>query len=41
MPEVCRFLGIVNTMYFNDHASPHFHEQYEDFCTIVDIELLA
>jgi hypothetical protein len=25
MPEICRFLGIVITMYFNDHAPPHFH----------------
>ena len=25
MPEICRFLGIVITMYFNDHDPPHFH----------------
>jgi len=25
MPEISRFLGIVITMYFNDHNPPHFH----------------
>jgi hypothetical protein len=24
MPEISRFLGIVVTMYFNDHDPPHF-----------------
>jgi hypothetical protein len=28
MPEICRFLGIVITMYFNDHDPPHFHARY-------------
>ncbi len=28
MPEVCRFLGIVIAMYYNDHAPPHFHAKY-------------
>jgi Domain of unknown function (DUF4160) len=25
MPTICRFLGIIVTMYYNDHAPPHFH----------------
>ncbi|WP_375502311.1 DUF4160 domain-containing protein [uncultured Nostoc sp.] len=25
MPEICRFLGIIITMYYNDHPPPHFH----------------
>ena len=25
MPELCRFLGMVVTMYSNDHPPPHFH----------------
>ena len=25
MPEISRFLGMIITMYFNDHAPPHFH----------------
>ena len=40
MPEICRFLGIVITMYFNDHAPPHFHVRYEDFRAIVGIDPL-
>jgi hypothetical protein len=28
MPEVSRFLGIVITMYFKEHAPPHFHVKY-------------
>lgn len=40
MPEICRFLGIVITMYFNDHNPPHFHVRYEEFRAIVGIEPL-
>ena len=28
MPEICRFLGIVITLCFNDHDPPHFHVRY-------------
>ena len=28
MPEICRFLGIVIAMYYNDHTPPHFHAKY-------------
>jgi hypothetical protein len=28
MPEISRFFGIIITMYFGDHAPPHFHAQY-------------
>lgn len=28
MPELSRFLGIVISMYHNDHAPPHFHAAY-------------
>lgn len=28
MPEICRFLGIVIAMYYNDHIPPHFHAMY-------------
>jgi len=31
VPEVCRFLGIVIGMYYNDHAPPHFHAFYGEF----------
>ena len=28
MPEICRFFGIIITMYYNDHTPPHFHARY-------------
>lgn len=28
MPTVCQFNGIVITMYYNDHAPPHFHARF-------------
>ena len=40
MPEISRFLGIVITMYFNDHNPPHFHVRYEHFRAIVGINPL-
>lgn len=40
MPEISRFLGIVITMYFNDHNPPHFHVRYEDFRAVIGIDPL-
>jgi len=40
MPEVCRFLGIIITMYFNDHNPPHFHVRYEEHRAILRIQPL-
>jgi hypothetical protein len=37
MPELCRFLGIVIFMNFNDHNPPHFHAKYGDFEIIIEI----
>ena len=31
MPEICRFLGMVIQMYYNDHKPPHFHVIYGDY----------
>lgn len=28
MPEICRFFGIVITMFGDDHNPPHFHVRY-------------
>ena len=28
MPEICRFLGIVISMYYREHLPPHFHAKY-------------
>lgn len=41
MPEVCRFLGIIITMYFNDHNPPHFHVRYGEFRAILRIQPLV
>jgi hypothetical protein len=30
MPELCRFMGLVITMYHDDHPPPHFHATYGD-----------
>ena len=40
MPEICRFLGIVVTMYFSDHDPPHFHIRYNEYRATMDIESL-
>lgn len=28
MPELCRFMGLVITMYHDDHPPAHFHVSY-------------
>ncbi|HVB49367.1 MAG TPA: DUF4160 domain-containing protein [Burkholderiales bacterium] len=40
MPELSRFLGIVVTLYFNDHNPPHFHVRYEQFRAILGMDPL-
>jgi len=37
MPEICRFLGIVISMYFDEHNPPHFHVQYNDYRAVIGI----
>jgi len=41
MPEICRFLGIIITMYFNEHNPPHFHARYGDHQAEIAIETLS
>ena len=31
MPVISRFLGIIISMFWNDHAPPHFHAKYSEF----------
>ncbi len=31
MPEICRFLGIIISMYYREHAPPHFHAKYGEY----------
>ena len=38
MPEISRFFGIVVTMYYRDHALPHFHAKYGEQRISVAIE---
>ena len=40
MPEISRFLGIVITMYFNDHNPPHFHVRYDEHRAVIGIDPL-
>jgi len=37
MPVISRFYGIVITMYYNDHAPPHFHARHERDEVVVEI----
>ena len=41
MPEISRFFGLVITMYYNDHAPPHFHARYGSHRAIFAIESSA
>ena len=38
MPIISRFLGIIITMYWEDHAPPHFHAKYGGYEITVDIK---
>ena len=37
MPEICRFLGIVISMYFDEHNPPHYHVRYNEYRAVMDI----
>ena len=41
MPEISRFLGIIITMYYNDHPPPHFHVRYNQQKAIIEIQNLS
>jgi hypothetical protein len=41
MPEISRFFGMVITMYYNDHAPPHFHVRYGQQKALITIETLT
>ena len=40
MPEISRFLGIIITMYFDEHNPPHFHVRYNEYRASVNIKTL-
>jgi hypothetical protein len=37
VPIISTFLGIVITMYWDDHLPPHFHAKYGEYEVIVNI----
>lgn len=41
MPTISQFFGIVIRMFFDDHAPPHFHVEYNDFKAVIRLEPLA
>ena len=38
MTELCRFLGIVIYMLYDDHHPPHFHADYGEYRVSVEIQ---
>jgi len=44
MPEISRFLGIIISMYFDEHNPPHFHLKYNEYrasMKISDFNIIA
>ncbi len=41
MPEISRFFGIVIKMFFDDHAPPHFHVEYDEYRAVFEIHALV
>jgi hypothetical protein len=41
MPELWRFFGIIITMFYDDHAPPHFHVRYGEHKAIITIDSLT
>lgn len=41
MPEISRFLGIIISMFYQDHNPPHFHVRYNEYKGIFSIKELS
>jgi len=41
MPELSRFLGMVISIYFDDHNPPHFHVAYNEDEALISINDLS
>jgi len=41
MPRVSAFFGIIISMYYNDHAPPHFHAEYGEHEALYVIDTFA
>lgn len=37
MPVISRFLGIIISMYWDDHSPPHFHAKYGGYEIAVNV----
>jgi len=37
MPEVSRFFGIIIRMFFDEHAPPHIHAEYQGHKAVFDL----
>jgi hypothetical protein len=40
MPAISFFFGIFIRMFFDDHAPPHFHAEYNEHKAVINIERL-
>ena len=40
VPEICRFLGIVVYILYDDHRPPHFHAEYGEWYELHRDDLL-
>lgn len=40
MPELCRFAGIIISMFPRDHNPPHFHAYYSGYEVWIDVATL-
>ena len=38
MPTICIFDGIKISMFYRDHAPPHFHAEYADEAAMIGID---
>jgi hypothetical protein len=36
VPEISRFFGIIVRMYYNDHAPPHVHAEFQGETVLLD-----
>ena len=41
MPELSRFLGMIISIYFDDHSPPHFHVGYNEDEALISINDLS
>ncbi|MGI8945029.1 MAG: DUF4160 domain-containing protein [Thermoleophilaceae bacterium] len=41
VPTICRFFGIVITMYFEEHGIPHFHAERGEHRAVISIAPVA